>query len=162
MRLAPALFVLLTGSAVVAAACTVKEGDPDDGEGGSGNTGNTTTTSDGGSGGMPGTGGMGGMGGGLSCEEQCAEAVPSTSVDLWLEMVGCTYCYACFDSCDGGTGNICDAGMEGPNGCSANNANCIDCVNTDCAQLDTCGAEVDACLADEGCVEFNTCYGNCP
>lgn len=161
MRLAPALFVLLTGSAVVAAACTVKEAE-DDGDGGSGNTDTTTTTGDGGTGGVN-TGGQGGQGGALTCEDECANAVPSTSVDTWLEMVGCTYCYACFDICDGGTGNICEAGEEGPNACSTDAASldCISCVNSTCSQTDTCGTEVDNCLADENCVAFNQCYTDC-
>ena len=153
MKLAPVLFVLLAGSAMAAAACTITEGDGDGG-GGTDDTTTTSFTNEGGSG----TGGEGGAS--LTCEEQCEASVPAASIETWATMLGCTNCGACYDICDGGSGNVCIEGEE--LGCSAGAADCDTCINSACAQTDTCGFEVDACLADPNCIAFNDCYAACP
>jgi hypothetical protein len=166
MKLAPVLTVLLFGGAIAASACVVKDVDTsEDGGGGTATSqgGDTNQGGDINQGGDPSQGGAGGAGGaGVSCEETCVANFPD-GVDDWDVMVSCLFCSACYDDCDGGTGDVCTAGSEDPAMCSidAMSVDCNGCVNSDCAQTNVCVAEVGTCGGNDACVDLNECYFAC-
>ena len=159
MRLGPVISVLLASSALAFAACKVQEVDTDTGGGGTTSQGGNNTGGDNTGGDNTGGDNTGGSGGAApTCEDTCAETYADGALD-YLNMLGCLYCGACFDLCDGGTGDVCQSGSE--LGCSADASDCETCADSDCAQLSICATEVDGCAANNDCVDLVTCLNEC-
>ncbi len=97
------------------------------------------------------------------CSSCCEDAHPG-GVDDWTAVLECLICEACPDVCDTsecssvGTGT-CGAESGNPE-CSADYGGCID---SECAQLDTCSAAMDQCFAtNDDCGALVECYSTCP
>ena len=139
------------------------------GDTGGGNVGGGGTGGDTG-GGNVGGGGTGGAGGSEpSCFDLCDQAHPN-GVDDYNALLDCAYCGACYDACDGGSGDLCSAGEE-LSTCSADNSQvCDDCVISTCAYDDdgngnysgACATEWQAFAENAETLALDDCYAACP
>jgi hypothetical protein len=84
-------------------------------------------------------------------------------------MADCVVCGACYEACDGGTGDVCPVGSE--LGCSAPAGTCDACLQGTCAwDLDVptmtasgvCAAEAQGCIDNPDCLELLDCLNMCP
>jgi hypothetical protein len=184
MKTTNSLMLVLFTSSLASAACIVESVDTDNtgGSGASVSTGGTGAGGDatgggaeGGGGGTGGTseggagvGGGGGEGGaGPDCFDTCNTMYPN-GVDTYFGYLSCVTCSACYDICDGGSGDVCLQGSE--LGCSANAPDCETCVNGACASdvdgngatSGVCATELDDLLNNQDALSLNDCYNACP
>lgn len=188
MKLTTYLTFFLATGALASAACVVENVDTDNDIGGNGGTVSTggsggDATGGGAEGGAGGAGGAGGGaqggggagqgggggegGGGMSCFDDCDAMYPN-GINDYLGWLSCTTCSACYDICDGGTGNVCVSGSE--LGCSQDFNDCETCVNSACASdvdgngttSGVCASELGAVLDNEDAVSLSECYNACP
>ena len=91
--------------------------------------------------------------GDATCVGACEAAYPSGAAS-WYGLVNCYYCSSCAQDCT----QVCPIDPVGPGSCDE--GDCGTCAGGDCAGA-VCDVAIRACVDDQECLYFDSCYGGC-